>query len=98
LKRWIALLAALGACRYSVRPDQGKFHCANDADCGSGWHCNLSCQRSDFTPYCIESGICDAGDPCPSFESDPSNCGSCGVVCASGNCINNTCVALADAG
>jgi hypothetical protein len=98
LKRWIVLLALLGACRYSVHPDQGRFHCANDGDCGSGWHCSLACQRPDFTPYCIENATCDAGDPCPGFETDPSNCGSCGAVCPSGNCINYNCIALSDAG
>jgi hypothetical protein len=91
LKRRLALLAMVAACRYGVNPDEGKFICATDSDCGSGWHCSNACQQAGFTPYCIANGSCD---PCPGFETDSQNCGACGVVCASNAyCVNSTCVA-----
>jgi hypothetical protein len=38
------------------------------------------------------SQCCAAGDAgCPNIESDPNNCGGCGVVCASRLCIAGSC-------
>ncbi|MHB1845062.1 MAG: hypothetical protein ACYCWW_09540 [Deltaproteobacteria bacterium] len=85
-------LAALAfpSCRSSLDPDQGKFHCATDGDCGSGWHCDLACHQVGFSPYCIVNGDCD---PCPDLGSDPKNCGSCGHACAAAeSCLNGTCL------
>jgi hypothetical protein len=91
-----SLALILCGCRYGLNPDVdpnrdgGGFTCASDADCGSGWHCNLSCQRSDFTPYCLPNGECD---PCPNLDGDSANCGKCGNACApSEECFQGQCV------
>ncbi|MHB8419255.1 MAG: hypothetical protein ACYDCL_14355 [Myxococcales bacterium] len=90
LKLWLALAAAVPACRYSVDPNSGKFRCASDGDCGGGWHCFASCPVADFSAYCVQNGSCD---PCPSLQSDPANCGSCGTACAAGEgCVEGHCV------
>ncbi len=86
----VALAAGVPACRYSVDPDTGKFHCASDADCGGGWHCFAACHASGFTAYCIENGSCE---PCPGLQSDPANCGSCGHACSPNEaCVDSVCV------
>lgn len=99
---WLAVFFAFAvfspACRYSVDPDSGKFHCESDDDCGGGWHCFSSCLASGFTAYCLQDGSCEA---CPSLQADPQNCGTCGTACASGDeCIDGVCVStgLPDAG
>jgi hypothetical protein len=101
-QRWLGIFFAIAtaspACRYSVDPDTGKFHCASDSDCGSGWLCFNSCQAGGFSAYCLQDGDCE---PCPSLEADPLNCGSCGISCSSGDeCIDGVCAAtvLPDAG
>jgi len=48
------------------------------------------------SPFCCPRGrVCrsrDSGnDVCVDFQSDPSNCGSCGNVCASGICSGGVC-------
>jgi hypothetical protein len=92
----LGFVVALLGCRYSIDPnvdpnlDGGGFTCANDADCGSGWHCNLACQLPTFTPYCLPDSECD---PCPSLAADPHNCGTCGNECgAEQDCVNSACV------
>jgi hypothetical protein len=88
--RALLVLLLLTACFYKVNPNQGLFTCATNSDCGSGWHCSDSCAVPGFDPYCIEDGLCD---PCPSMESDPANCGGCGIVCGTGqSCVNSACV------
>ena len=85
---WVLLL--LTGCLYKLNPNQGLFTCASNSDCGSGWHCNLSCPVPGFDPYCVQDGLCD---PCPDTQSDPANCGGCGFSCSSGqSCINSACV------
>jgi hypothetical protein len=100
--RWLGLFFAIAAvspaCRYSVDPDSGKFHCDSDSDCGGGWHCFSSCQSSGFSAYCLKDGSCEA---CPDLADDPNNCGTCGTVCPPGDgCIDGVCISsfLADAG
>ena len=99
---WLGLFTVLAAiapaCRYSVDPDTGKFHCASDSDCGSGWFCFDTCQSAGFSAYCLQNGSCKA---CPDLDDDPNNCGTCGTVCAAGDsCIDGLCIFpfLADAG
>jgi hypothetical protein len=58
---FVALAAAPFACRSSVNPDQGRFSCANDKDCGTGWVC-----RSQFNGggYCFRDGECRDTETC----------------------------------
>ena len=100
--RWLVLFFAVAAvspaCRYSVDPDSGKFHCDSDSDCGGGWHCFNTCKSSGFSAYCLENGSCEA---CPDLADDPQNCGTCGTVCPTGDgCIDGVCISsfLPDAG
>ncbi|HUB08267.1 MAG TPA: hypothetical protein VMB50_14770 [Myxococcales bacterium] len=89
LRVFIAL-ALVAACRYSVDPNTGKFHCASDSDCGGGWHCFDSCPSAGFSAYCVQNGSCD---PCPSLQGDPLNCGTCGNACAvDESCVDSNCV------
>jgi hypothetical protein len=92
----LATLLPLLGCRYGLNPDVdpnadgGGFTCASNADCGAGWHCNLHCASSDFTPYCLPNSECD---PCPSLSADPGHCGSCSTSCAQGqSCVDGLCV------
>src|SRR5215212_5608996 len=38
------------------------------------------------------SGTC-CSDKCTNLQTDPNNCGFCGNVCSSGNCVNGACSA-----
>ncbi|MCC6336990.1 MAG: hypothetical protein IT380_23725 [Myxococcales bacterium] len=57
LRALVLLCVALGlaACRSSVNPDQGRFSCAEDKDCGTGWEC-----RPQFSGggLCFREGEC----------------------------------------
>ncbi|MEW5743452.1 MAG: MopE-related protein [Myxococcota bacterium] len=57
------LLLALGlaACRSSVNPDQGRFSCTEDKDCGAGWEC-----RPQFAggALCFRDGECVDTETC----------------------------------
>lgn len=47
------------------------------------------------SPFCCPRGqICSSssGRVCVDFQSDAQNCGSCGNVCASGECLRGVCV------
>jgi hypothetical protein len=94
--RWMLLVLVVAGCRYSLNPDidpnrdGGGFTCSGDADCGSGWHCNLECQAAGFAPYCLPDSECDA---CPDLQTDPRNCGGCGNDCGGGDCIGGSCIA-----
>jgi len=92
----LLLAVAMGGCRFSLNPDVdpnrdgGGFTCAGDSDCGSGWHCNLSCHAAGFAPYCLPDGECD---PCPDLQTDARHCGSCGNACGSEEiCLSGTCI------
>lgn len=41
-------------------------------------------------------GFADCQDECIPVMADPSNCGACGHVCASGSCVAGTCAELID--
>ncbi|KAK0742334.1 hypothetical protein B0T21DRAFT_346146 [Apiosordaria backusii] len=45
-------------------------------------HCTCKCDKPDLS-------LCN--DRCVDYRTDPKNCGSCGNVCATGNCINGAC-------
>jgi len=104
----IAEVCEAGACTFMclspLTDCSGTCTNLNDDpdNCGT---CGTACNRIHATPYCALGScglICDAGfDDCDGVGStgceadlfhDASNCGSCGVVCGSGeSCISGTC-------
>jgi hypothetical protein len=68
--------------------DAGGLCCREDKACGSG--SSLTCCASGSSIPLLEQICCNGR--CVSFNSDPQNCGGCGVVCPSGICRNKRCV------
>jgi Stigma-specific protein, Stig1 len=58
---------------------------SSTCNAGSEWNPCL------FGPGPLVQGTC-CGDSCVDLFADPKNCGSCGLVCTSGQCINRNCV------
>jgi hypothetical protein len=67
----------------------GGLCCRKDKTCGSGKNIGCCSTGSASAPE-LEQICC--GGRCVGFKLDPNNCGSCGNVCASGNCTNGVCV------
>jgi hypothetical protein len=59
------LVVGLVSCRSSVNPDQHRFSCSVDEDCGAGWECRPQfsggglCYR---TGECVDTETCNGGD------------------------------------
>ena len=57
----LVALAAPLACRSSVNPDQARFSCASDKDCGAGWECRPQFKGGG---YCFRVGECRDTETC----------------------------------
>jgi hypothetical protein len=89
------VLAALGtisaltvwvSCHFGISPDQGRFSCSRDSDCGSGQEC---APRSNSTGgVCFPLGYCASFD----FSRDNQHCGDCATACPDGTrCVSSEC-------
>ncbi|MFL5319468.1 MAG: hypothetical protein ACJ790_07405 [Myxococcaceae bacterium] len=106
-RKWLLLGAgcalAIVACTVSL-PDDAKYKCDSDKDCGTDFVC---VHPSDSLPYCCRNGSecapIDAGTggggggggACSGvdLQTDSNNCGTCGNVCASTDkCSAGNCV------
>jgi hypothetical protein len=98
------LIAGAAACTFHVDPNKGRFSCATDNDCGSGYQCIQ--QRAGYDGgLCFQLGQCtpeicnNKDDDCDGvidngfdLQHDPVNCGVCGHVCAPGTeCDGGVC-------
>ncbi len=85
--RWAALMSlglALGCSGAGSRTGDGGV-----TPPGS---CSPVCSSGQS---CCSSG---ASYVCASFDSDPNNCGSCGVSCGGGSCVGGVCTGVPDGG
>ncbi len=60
----VALLA-LAACKPVSNPDQGRYSCASDVDCGKGWECRpqfAGLSRCFKEGDCADEELCDGTD------------------------------------
>jgi hypothetical protein len=53
--------------------------------------CGCGCQNYVQGTVTLEPNGEDPGTCCANTDTDASNCGECGVVCSSGNCLNAMC-------
>jgi hypothetical protein len=74
--------STLGGKRCQPPSQPGGF-CVVNADCASG----LSCCNG----VCCPAGHTCCDGICRNLNTDPNNCGACGVVCEGGVCYGGTC-------
>jgi len=68
--------------------------CTRDGQCCSGI-CQRSSRgvgRSSRYQCSCRPGLTACGRTCHDLRTDPENCGACGVVCDSGECVDGACV------
>jgi hypothetical protein len=67
--------------------------CPTGTACSDNFGClATSCGAGSNDEYCLQGGFCCEG-ACISGQTDPSNCGACGLSCGdAGLCINSYCV------
>lgn len=68
--------------------DAGGLCCREDLLCGSAAD-PICCASGSFAPE-LAQACC--GGACVSLRNDPRNCGACGNVCPSGQCVDGLCV------
>ena len=73
-----------------------SVHCAEmpGQTCGESGRCVADSVRPDVPDAAqCASGTTSCAGGCVATDSDPGNCGACGVVCASGMCMAGVCAA-----
>ena len=63
------LLGAIAGCTFDVHPDEGRFSCEQDGDCGAGFECIAQANRD--TGLCFATGTCaDDDETCDGKDDD----------------------------
>ena len=80
-----ALVGAVVGCKSSVDPDQGRFSCTADGDCGDGFQC---VPRFDKGAFCFKKGTCVA-ETCTGLDDNcngavDDNLPEVGTACSTG--------------
>jgi hypothetical protein len=82
----VSALTIWGSCRFGINPDQGRFACDRNSDCGSGQEC--APRANGNRGICFPIGYCATFD----FSSDNQHCGDCATACGEGNrCVSSEC-------
>jgi hypothetical protein len=87
-------LAAGASCFFGIDPDEPRFRCEVDKDCGKDFECRPQAAGGGL---CYRQGectdeVCDGqdnncdgqADEAFDLTSDPANCGACGAACQDG--------------
>jgi hypothetical protein len=97
---WLAL--TLLNCT-AINPNEGRFSCTADVDCGTGYQCRpqfLGPSRCFRPSECTDEETCNGvDDNCDGrideafdFTTDRAHCGGCGRACGDGaNCLLSVC-------
>jgi hypothetical protein len=83
----ILLVLVLASCASSL-DSLAPFPCAEDGTCPTGFVCDSASKTCAACPS--PSLVCSSA--CIDPANDPSNCGGCGIACASGMCGAGQCI------
>lgn len=90
----VALVLGLCAtCTFKVDPDKGRFSCASEADCGTGFECRPQVSGGGlcYRPGECSDEVCDGQDNDCDGVADDNLCAPGATCLAGGGCVETSC-------